>query len=87
MVDASLIDKALEERMGQETGQWKMAAPGLGDVANSSPTDAPTDYALSQQMRRNKEEVERAERRLQDLKVEANLAGVPPDWRVEEGTE
>ena len=77
--------KELEERMGQEPGHWKMAAPGLGDASQTS--DAPTDYRISQQLKRDREEVERAERAIQDLEVEANLAGVPDDWRVDAAAE
>jgi len=35
-------------------------------------------------MRRNREEVRRTERRLSELEVEANLAGVPESWRQTE---
>jgi len=73
---------AIEKRAGEESGQWQMSAPGLGGAAAASPTDSPLDYKLTQELRRNREEVERAERALQDLDVEANLAGVPPDWRA-----
>lgn len=75
----------LEERMSTETSQWKMAAPGIGDATSTS--DAPTDYRLTQQLRRDREELARAKRAVQDLDVEANLAGVPEDWRQEPGTE
>lgn len=76
---------ALEERMSSETSQWKMAAPGIGDAGSGS--DAPTDYRLTQQLRRDREEVARAKRAVQDLDVEANLAGVPDDWRKDDGAE
>jgi hypothetical protein len=67
----------LEEAAGGEAA-WKMTAPGLGATAQ---TDTPLDFKLSQELKRCREEVERAERQLQDLGVEANLAGVPEDWR------
>jgi hypothetical protein len=75
----------LEERMGNETSSWKMAAPGMGDASRTS--DAPTDYKLTQQLKRDREELARSERAVQDLDVEANLAGVPEDWRREPGAE
>lgn len=78
----STTREQLEERMGEESGQWKMAAPGIGDATATS--DAPTDYRLSQQLRRDREELARSERALQDLGVEANLAGVPEDWRKDD---
>jgi hypothetical protein len=58
---------------------WSMTAPGL--PANAAPSDAPIDYRLRQEIRRQREEVERAERRLEELAVEANLAEVPEEWR------
>jgi len=60
---------------------WKMSAPGLGGIDPGVNTDTPLDYSLSTEMRRNREEVERAERRLTELEIEANLAAVPEDWR------
>ena len=61
-------------------GSWKMSAPGLGAAAAANP-DTPMDYRLTQELRRNREELARAERQLQELEVEANLAGVPDAWR------
>lgn len=62
-----------------DTSSWKMGAPGLG--ATDLAADAPLDYSLSNEMRRNREEVKRSERRLSELQIEANLAGVPPEWQ------
>ena len=62
-------------------GQWRMGAPGLGNL-ESDATDSPLDYKLTQQLRRNRDDLARAERGLQDLEVEANLASVPDDWRA-----
>lgn len=67
------------EDVASGTSAWKMGAPGLG--ATDLNSDAPLDYSLSNEMRRNREEVERSERRLSELRVEANLAGVPPEWQ------
>lgn len=69
----------IEKKAGEESA-WRMGAPGLGG-AGASAAEAPLDYKLTQELRRNREEMERAERQLQDLEVEANLAGVPPEWR------
>jgi hypothetical protein len=68
------------EEMAGGTSAWKMGAPGLGAIDTSATKDAPLDYNLSNEMRRNREEVERSERRLTELEIEANLAGVPADW-------
>jgi hypothetical protein len=72
----------IEKKAGEESA-WRMGAPGIGGGGSVSAADSPLDYKLTQELRRNREEVERAERQLQDLEVEANLAGVPVEWRGE----
>jgi len=67
--------KKLEE-IAPDKG-WSMSAPGMPVSAQ----ETPLDFKLRQEMRRQREEVERAERRLDELTVEANLAGVPEEWR------
>jgi hypothetical protein len=57
---------------------WSMSAPGLGGQAQAP--EGSLDYGLRQEIRREREEVALAERRLRELEVEANLAGVPPEW-------
>jgi hypothetical protein len=66
----------LSELVGK-TSNWKVAAPG-GQAAASD--NSPVNYGLRQEIQRNREEVVRAERKLRDLNVEANLAGVPENW-------
>jgi len=56
---------------------WQMAAPGAGANAENSPLS----YKLRQDIRRQRGEVEQAERALTELRIEANLAGVPEDWQ------
>jgi hypothetical protein len=73
--------KELEELAGESGGQWKMSAPGLGGGGATDPTDTPLDYRLSQDLRRQREEVERTRQQLHELTTEADLAGVPEDWR------
>lgn len=73
----------LEEKVASEGGQWRMTAPGLGGAAPAEGVDSPLDYRLTQELRRNRDELKHSERRMQDLEVEANLAGVPEDWRGE----
>ena len=68
------------EEVGSKTSAWKMGAPGLGPIKSGAIQNDPLDYSLSNEMRRNREEVERGERRLTELEIEANLAGVPPEW-------
>jgi hypothetical protein len=85
----------LDER--GESGSWKMAPPGLGQImqkqqqttqtGSTAQTGAPNDAGaplapgLSGEIRRQKQELRRAERALRDLEVEANLADVPEAWR------
>jgi hypothetical protein len=66
------------EGVAQSKDPWQVAPPLPG--AASSP-EAPLDFQLRQELRRHREEVERLEGRLRELEIEANLAGVPEDWR------
>jgi hypothetical protein len=75
--------KALSEAEGRldeaagSASNWQMApVPGM----QPSP-DAPLDYQLRVAIRRHKSEIERLERKLKQLEIEANLAGVPAEWR------
>ena len=43
--------------------------------------DAPLDFQLRQEIKRHREEIEHLEQQLQELEIEANLAGVPEEWR------
>lgn len=63
--------------LGEDSEGWALAPPGAG----AKNQDAPLSYQLRMQIRRQRDEVERAERRLRELQIEANLANVPPDWR------
>lgn len=80
------LDAAQEELEGiaADTSQWQMTAPGLGGVQAAAGEQAPLNYRLRQEIRRQREEIERADKRLQELRVQANLAGVPDGWIAEE---
>lgn len=72
------IEKAQQE-LGQLAGggaSWQMSAPGA--AANTE--TAPVSFRLRQELRRQRDELAAAERRLTELEVEANLAGVPAEW-------
>ena len=56
---------------------WQMAPPGAG----ANPENSPVSYKLRQDIRRQRGEVAEAERALTELRIEANLAGVPGDWQ------
>jgi hypothetical protein len=71
---------AAQGKMDEVAGSasnWQMAPiPGM----EPSP-DAPLDYQLRLQIRRHKSEIDRLEKKLRELEIEANLAGVPEEWR------
>jgi len=58
---------------------WSMSAPGL--PVQAAPSETSIDFRLRQQIRTQREDLERAEHQLDELAVEANLAGVPEEWR------
>lgn len=59
-------------------GQWSVN-PIPGSETDSS--RSPIDFQLRTELRRHREEIERLERKLRQLDIEANLAGVPEEWR------
>jgi hypothetical protein len=61
---------------------WQFTPPGLPGGGNPNP-DASANYQLSQEVKRQRVELARAQARLRELEVQANLAGVPDDWRGE----
>ncbi len=67
------------EQIASDTDQWQMQAPGLGGALSGGDT-GPLSYRLRQEIRRQRDEIEHTERRLQELRVEARLAGVPEEW-------
>lgn len=58
---------------------WRLAPPGAQTSGEST-----ENFTLTEHIRREREALTAAERRLRDLDVEANLAGVPAEWREEE---
>jgi hypothetical protein len=70
-----------QEELGElasGTSSWQVAAPG--GAAGASGENGPLSYSLREQIRRSREEIEAAEQALTELRVEANLAGVPTEW-------
>jgi hypothetical protein len=57
-----------------------MAPPGATNTGNGSST-SPLSFRLRQELLRNREGLDSAERALKELRIEADLAGVPVDWR------
>jgi hypothetical protein len=74
--------KKAQDELAEVAGSkddWQFTPPGLPAGANDE--NSTTSFALRQEMKRQKSEVERSKARLRELDVEANLAGVPEDWR------
>ena len=57
---------------------WQITPPGAGKASTS---EAPVNYQLRQEIRRQREELARAEHQIQELTIQADLAGVPASWR------
>lgn len=78
---AALADaERRQEELAGSTDAWKVA-PNLPGVGAPS-TEAPLDYGLRQEIRRHRAEIERLERQLRELEIEADLAGVPAAWQT-----
>jgi hypothetical protein len=70
-----------QEKLSRVAGRkdnWNMAPPGLPVEASEGGGDT---YRLRDEVRRWRQEIERAEARLRELDIEASLAGVPEAWR------
>ncbi len=75
---AALERSQLElEKVAGNTDSWQLAPPGV----SGNRSEAPLDYRLRTEIRQHRAEVDRLEKQLRDLEVEANLAGVPEEWR------
>lgn len=62
--------------------QWSVAPPGASN--SGGPSNSPLSFKLSQELSRNREALEAAEKALRELRIEADLAGVPAAWRGDE---
>ena len=73
------LRKAQDElgEMAAGTDAWQLAAPG----APAGSDNSPLSYKLRQEIRQQREELAAAENRLNELRIEANLAGVPEEWQ------
>lgn len=77
-----------KERDGLEATQVKLEDAGGGQWSvnpipgvESDTSRSPIDFQLRTELRRHREEIERLERKLRQLDIEANLAGAPEEWR------
>jgi chromosome condensin MukBEF ATPase and DNA-binding subunit MukB len=68
------------EDMAAKADAWQLTAPG----AQVTPENSPLSFKLRQDIRRYREDIERYEAALTELRIEANLAGVPATWQEPE---
>jgi len=66
----------LESAVG-EVSSWQVSAPGGGQSEVG-----PANFAARAKVKKKRADVERAERKLRELEVEADLADVPAGWRL-----
>jgi len=64
------------------SSQWSVAPPGAS--SSGGPTGSPLSFKLRQDLLRNREQLDEAEKALKALRIEADLAGVPVGWRGDE---
>lgn len=76
--------KELDEvAVGGGGSQWSIAPPGGGGGGGeSSPSSSPMSFKLRQKLREDREQIDERERALRELRIEADLAGVPQAWRA-----
>ena len=65
------------EKLAAGSESWQVAAPG-GATAGSD--TGPLSFSLRQEIRRSREELDQKQQVLSELRIEANLAGVSPEW-------
>ena len=68
--------RAEYDATASDSEQWQVAPPGA-----NNPQTSPLSFRLREEMRKLREELELVEKKQRDLEIEANLAGVPEDWR------
>ncbi|NRA06801.1 MAG: hypothetical protein HRU02_01495 [Myxococcales bacterium] len=77
-VDAALRAAQEEvESLAAGSAAWQLAAPGAGAGSENSPLS----FRLRQEIRRQRDNLAKAQSKLTDLRVEASLAGVPREWQ------
>lgn len=63
------------------SSQWAISAPG-GGGGEATPTNSPLSFKLRQQIREDRDRIVVGERAVRELRIEADLAGVPRRWRA-----
>jgi hypothetical protein len=64
------------DQLANDSSSWNVSPPGAGE-----PNSGPLSFRLRQDIRRFREDEERARKALRALEVRADLAGVPAGWR------
>lgn len=70
--------------VGGGSSQWSVAPPGGGGNGGGGGPNAstsPLSFRLRQQVREDRERIESTEKAMRELRIEADLAGVPESWR------
>jgi hypothetical protein len=78
---ADVALKKAQDELAEVAGSkddWQFSPPGLPAEAS---TDSGSSIQLRQEVKRQRGELDRSKARLRELDVEANLAGVPEEWR------
>jgi len=78
--------RELDSLAGEGGSQWNVAPAIGGGAGGGGPQgrETPLSFKLRQQLKRNREAVEEAEKEMRRLQIEADLAGVPKSWRGQE---
>ncbi|MBW2497466.1 MAG: hypothetical protein JRF61_09365 [Deltaproteobacteria bacterium] len=72
----------LDEIVDEGGSQWAVAPP-IGGATPEGASNSPLSFKLRQQLKGDRERVEAAERAMRELRIEADLAGVPRTWQSE----
>lgn len=67
------------ERIAGTSDSWLVGPPMPG--MDGGGAQAPLDFRIRHAINRHRQEIDRLERQLREVEVEANLAAVPEDWR------
>ena len=65
--------------VGGGANQWSVAPPG--SASDSSPATSPLSFRLRQQLRGDRARIDSTEKAYRELRIAADLAGVPENWR------
>jgi hypothetical protein len=71
--------EATEAKLDDAAGAAWSVSPIPG--SETDPSRSPVDFQLRTELRKHREEIDRLERKLRQLDIEANLAAVPEEWR------